>query len=89
MVALLPADQAFGERPGELGEAFQAAVEEPRGDLALVEQLLADRVAPVHPPPPGEASLAGSLFSLSLEPLNRSPTAEVGTPFSPVLAGTR
>ncbi|WP_231749897.1 hypothetical protein [Tautonia plasticadhaerens] len=62
MVALLAADQAFGERPGELGETFQAAVEEHRGDLALVEQLLlADPVAPVHRRPPGEVALARSL----------------------------
>jgi hypothetical protein len=54
MVALLPTDQALGERPGELGEALDTALEDLRGDGAFVEQLLlAGPVTPVHRPPPG------------------------------------
>ena len=53
VVPLLPAYQALGERPGELGEAFDAALEDLRADLALVEQLLlAEPVTPVHRSPP-------------------------------------
>ena len=63
VVALLPASQALGERPGEVGEAFEAALEDLGGDLAFVEQLLlAEPVTPVHRPPPGGLVLAGRLF---------------------------
>ena len=71
VVPLLPADQALGERPGEVGEAFEAALEDLRGDLALVEQLLlAEPVTPVHRPPPGGLILAGRLFYITPWPLS-------------------
>jgi hypothetical protein len=40
MVPLLLAYQVLGERPCELGEAFDAAPEDLRADFAFVEQLL-------------------------------------------------
>ena len=56
VVPLFPASQALGERPGELGEAFEAALEDLRRDLALVEQLLlTEPVTPVHRSPPWRA----------------------------------
>ena len=71
VVALFLADQALGERPGEVGEAFEAALEDLRGDLALVEQLLlAEPVTPVHRPPPGGLILAGRLFYITPWPLS-------------------
>ena len=62
VVALLAADQALGERPGEVGEAFEAALEDLGGNLAFVEQLLlAEPVTPVHRSPPGGRIDAGRL----------------------------
>src|SRR5918998_5879609 len=66
VVALLAASQALGERPGEVGEAFEAALEDLGGDLAFVEQLLlAESVTPVHRPPPGGLILSGRLFYIT------------------------
>ena len=63
VVALLAADQALGERPGEVGEAFEAALEDLGGDLAFVEELLlTEPVTPVHRSPPGGLIFAGRLF---------------------------
>src|SRR5205085_6234661 len=71
VVALLLADQARGERPGERGEAFEAAPEDLRGDLAFVEQLLlAGPVTPVHRPPPGGLILTGSIYHITSWPLS-------------------
>jgi hypothetical protein len=66
LVLLLPAYQALGEGPGELGEALEAAPEDLRRDLAFVEQLLlAEPVTPVHRAPPGRLILAGRLFYIT------------------------
>jgi hypothetical protein len=49
MVLLLLASEAVGEGPGEFGEAFDAATEDLRGNLAFVEELLlAESVSPVR-----------------------------------------
>src|SRR5215213_1039855 len=66
VVALLAADQALGERPGEVGEAFEAALEDLRGNLAFVEELLlTEPVTPVHRPPPGGLILTGRPFYIT------------------------
>src|SRR6266446_6313115 len=66
VVPLFPASQALGERPGELGEAFDAALEDLRRDLALVEQLwLTVPVTPMHRSPPGGLTLAGRHFYIT------------------------
>jgi hypothetical protein len=71
VVALLAAPQAFGERPGELGEAFDTALEDLRADVALVEQLLlAEPVTPVHRSPPGGLIFAGRLFYIMPWPIS-------------------
>ena len=66
MIPLFLASQAAGEGPGELGEAFEAALEDLRRDLALVEQLLfPEPVTPMNRSPPGGLILAGRHFYIT------------------------
>src|SRR5450759_2366838 len=79
VVTLLPAGQALGERPGELGAAFEAALKDLRRDLALGEQrLLAEPITPVHRSPPcGTHPRRKAFVCHALAVLNRIPTAEL------------